>query len=274
MSNTPKVTVCIPVFNGEAFIGDTLEALLQQDYESYEVIVIDNASEDKTREIVKNFEDRGVRLLVNEKNLGMTGNFNECLKHAEGDYVQILCSDDRLANDCLKKKVAALEANPSCVMCVSATEIRDDDGKVRMVRRSFSRDMMIKGSDMIKKSFRKRNLYGEPSNVLIRTSAISDGTGFDPQMYYAVDWEFWLRLSLKGDVYYINEPLAAFYMRSGSETGSLLKKKERIVKDDKLLVKLCLENKDMALSGFDGFRHTLSSKIRLYMKIVYSKLIK
>lgn len=266
----PKVTVCIPVYNGDQFIAGTLESLLEQDYENMQIIVIDNASETPTCEVVEQFFDRGVTLIRNEKNVGMTGNFNKCLEHAQGEYLQILCADDRILPGCLTKKVAALEANPSCAMAISATEIRDEAGKTMFVRRSFSSDRLIKGKDMIRTSFRKHNMYGEPSNVLMRTACLKQTTGFHPDMYYAVDWEYWLRLSLTGDVYYINEPLAAFYVRGTSETGTLLKKKEKIIADDRLLSKKCRENPQMELTAFDGFLHSLNGTIRLTMKIVFA----
>lgn len=274
MNLLPKVTIVIPVYNGERFIKETLEAVVCQEYSNLEIIVVDNASEDSTCEIVSAFSSKGVKLIKNEKNLGMTGNFNRCLELADGDYLQILCSDDRISNDCISKKVTAMEANPTCAMCISATEIRNDSGKVLFKRKSFKKDRMISGEKMIKKSFRRYNLYGEPSNVMIKVSSISDGMKFNEEMYYAVDWEFWLRLSLKGDVYYINEPLSSFYARGDSETGSLLKKKKKIINDDKLLVKICRENKFMNINVFDCFMHSLKGRIRLYMKMIFSKIKK
>lgn len=273
-SVNPLVTVCVPVYNGEKFIAQTINCMLNQTYKNIVIKVIDNCSTDNTCEIVNAINDSRVVLIKNEKNVGMTGNFNKCLDNADGKYLQIICADDKVADNCIEEKVKALEAYPNCAMVFSASQVRDADEKVIMKRNPFSTDREIDGIRMLKSSFRKHNLFGEPSNVMLRTSCIKEAGYFDPKMYYAVDWEYWSRFCLTGDVYYINKPLAYFYVRNTSETGMLLTKKKEIIADDKLMVELCKSNKKMQITSSDVIAHNLNGKIRLLMKMVFAKIKK
>lgn len=271
-SEKPLVTVCIPVYNGAKYILNTINCILRQTYDNIIVKVIDNCSTDNTCEIVSSVEDARCILIKNEENVGMTGNFNKCLDYADGKYLQIICADDRIADNCIEEKVKALEAHSGCAMVFSASEVRDENEKVIMKRSPFKSDREIDGLKMLKTSFRKHNLFGEPSNVMLRTSCIAKAGYFDSQMYYAVDWEYWSRFCLTGDVFYINKALSYFYVRSTSETGMLLNKKKEIENDDKLMVKLCSSNKNMQITAFDILAHNINGKIRLAMKTVFAKI--
>ncbi len=270
--SNPLVTVCIPTYNSSAFIKQTVETILKQTYKNIIVKVIDNCSTDDTRDIVESIDDERVVLIKNETNVGMTGNFNKCLDYAEGKYLQIICSDDKIANNCIEEKVKAFENNADCSLVFSATEVRDENEKILMKRNPFHNDKKINGLRMFKKAFRNHNLYGEPSNVMMKVDCIKEAGYFDPKMYYAVDWEYWSRFSLTGNVYYINKPLAYFYIRNTSETGMLLNKKEEIVNDDKLFVDICKSNSKMKVDFWDVLSHNFNGKIRLFMKIVFAKI--
>lgn len=274
MNNEPLVCVCVPVYNGEKFIEGTVKAILKQTYPNIVIKVIDNCSTDNTCAVVEAIEDSRIELIKNETNVGMTGNFNKCLEYATGKYLQILCADDKVAPQCIEKKVAMIEKNPNCTLVFSASEVRDETEKVILKRNCFRKDTVISGMDMLKKAFRKYNLFGEPSNVMLKVDAIKDAGLFDEKMYYAVDWEYWTRFCLTGDVCYVNEPLAYFYVRSTSETGTLLKKKPEIVKDDKIFVDLCKNNEKMGITSQDILMHNINGKIRLEMKMLFAKLKK
>lgn len=95
-------TIAIPTYNSENIVEKALLSALNQKYKkSYEILIVDNASSDKTIEKVKKVNEQGIRVVVNKTNVGLFGNHNECLKHATGDYVLFCHSDDVLMENAL-----------------------------------------------------------------------------------------------------------------------------------------------------------------------------
>ena len=93
-----KIITAIPVFNGEAFIGQTLESVARQTLRPDRVLVLDNCSTDRTEEIVRNFKDLACEFIRNPTNLGLFGNLNRCLEFAaETEFLHILHADDAIA---------------------------------------------------------------------------------------------------------------------------------------------------------------------------------
>lgn len=102
-----KFSICIPVCNGEKVLGETLRSILSQSFEDYEIIIVDDRSEDKTEEVVRGFKDKRIKFFKNEKNLGYSGNLEECRKKANGEIIYLMGQDDILAKDALEKTYQA-----------------------------------------------------------------------------------------------------------------------------------------------------------------------
>src|SRR6267154_4200111 len=96
MSSGPLISICIPAYNNEHFIGSTLESVLHQTCSNFEIIVTDDHSTDRTISVVKKFGDRRIRLVENQANLGIAGNWNKALSLATGKYVKVMGADDLL----------------------------------------------------------------------------------------------------------------------------------------------------------------------------------
>ena len=113
----PLVSICIPVYNGETYIRQAIESVLAQTYTNFELIISDNLSTDKTLEIVDSIRDDRIKISKNKKNLGLVGNFNACIHKANGKYVKVLCCDDVLSPDAIKKEVDAFEKERTRERC-------------------------------------------------------------------------------------------------------------------------------------------------------------
>ena len=107
----PKVSILIPVYNREKYIGECIQAALAQTYSNIEVIVVDNASTDRTWDICLDFADKDgrVRVFQNEKNIGPVRNWKRCIEEASGDYGKILWSDDLIAPDFVEKTLPLIQ---------------------------------------------------------------------------------------------------------------------------------------------------------------------
>ena len=271
--NKPKVSVCIPIYNGERFVEETIHSVLNQTYTDYELLICDNKSTDHTIEKINGFTDERIRLIQNAENVGMVGNWNICLKEAKGEYIKLLCADDLIAPDCLKKQVELLESDDNIVLAFNASYVIDETGKVVLKRRRFRKNKVINGKKYAKKSFHKGNMYGEPSNMLFRKDKSAEAGNFKDDLCYSPDWEYWMRLSLLGNVGYIDNYLMSFRVAATSTTSNLLKKLDVLVQDDKLLLRHMRENEIFKMTKGDAFIHSLVMRLRLYAKVVFLKLV-
>src|SRR4051812_14822954 len=129
----PAVSVCIPVFNGGPVIEETMGSVLAQTFTDLELVVIDNCSTDDTVARAQAVDDPRVRVVVNDTNIGMCGNWNRCLEEASAEYVKIVCADDVLYSDCLARQVRLLSEQPDAVLATGTRDIIDDDGR-RLMR--------------------------------------------------------------------------------------------------------------------------------------------
>ncbi len=127
----PKISLAMPVFNGASFVAETLQSLLSQDFEDFELIVTDNDSSDGTADIVLDFaaRDARVRYHHNGKNLGAANNYNRGFDLSRGTYLKWCAHDDNLSPNFLSACLRALEEDPQASLAFGVTERIDDDGK-------------------------------------------------------------------------------------------------------------------------------------------------
>lgn len=112
--STPLVSVLIPCYNAEKYIGETLESVFQQTWQNIEVIVVDDGSKDNSVEAIRGFRDPRLKL-IQQTNNGQTAALNVCLVHAKGDLVQYLDADDLIAQDKIELQVTRLIDTPGAV---------------------------------------------------------------------------------------------------------------------------------------------------------------
>lgn len=268
MSNL--VSVCIPVYNGEKTIEETVKSVLSQTYKELEIIIVDNCSTDKTWLIIDSFNDPRIKKFKNNSNIGMVGNWNKCLECATGEYVHFLCGDDILTADSIEKKVILADSDEDISLVFSASEIINEKDNVVMVRRQFRTDCVFEGKKLARKSFLSKNLYGEPSNVLFRRSLLSKIGDFSENMFYSIDWEMWLRLSVHGTVGYISVPLMKYRISKSNGTSSLSVK--NIILDDKIFVQNLLKLNVLKLGFLEILCHRFAVFLRLYARKIFMKI--
>ncbi|MCC7349881.1 MAG: glycosyltransferase family 2 protein [Phycisphaerales bacterium] len=130
--NAPRVSIGLPVYNGQAYLASAMESLLEQTYQDFELIVCDNASTDGTEAICRAFakRDRRVRYVRQIRNVGAAGNFNRTAELARGEYFRWAAHDDVCGPQLLQRCVEALDANPRAVLAQGTVAIIDLDGNV------------------------------------------------------------------------------------------------------------------------------------------------
>lgn len=130
-SQSPRVTVGLPVYNGARFLNRAIESILAQTYTDFELVISDNASTDGTPEICKAYaeKDKRIRYFRNQTNLGASKNFNYVFDLSSGEYFKWAAHDDICAPDFLSKCVEILDRDPSVVLCYPKQVDIDEDGQ-------------------------------------------------------------------------------------------------------------------------------------------------
>lgn len=245
------VSVCIPTYNGEAYIQETLNSVLNQSYQNIEVIINDDCSYDSTMKIISLISDDRVKCYSNREKKGLAGNWNEAVRHASGEYIKLLCQDDILFPDALLNQVRAINSDEiACV--IGNTDVIDSSGQVIIKRNRFKNDRMISGYKFAKRSLRGRNIYCEPGNLLYRTELFYKYGPYDKELKYTPDWDFAIRISCESKIYCLKDYIMSFRVSDNSETSRLYREKmKKLIKDTERLMEKQKVSKKIKINFFD-----------------------
>src|SRR5882762_4526395 len=140
-ANAPKVSVGLPVYNGERFVSEAIEAVLKQSFVDLELIISDNASCDRTEQICRDYaaRDSRVRYYRNCFNVGVNPNYRRVFSLSTAEYFKWVTHDDLQTLDFLEKSVAIMDREPGVVVCYPRVAVIDEHGTV-VKRRSYGLD--------------------------------------------------------------------------------------------------------------------------------------
>lgn len=183
----PLVTILMATHNGSRFIREALSSVLQQTYERFELLLVDDASTDGTGGVVRALGDARLRVVRNSSQLGLTRSLNRGFELARGEFIARIDDDDLWAERrMLARQVAYLVSHPD-VGLVGAQNIVVDARGREMYRWRVQTD-----DASIRRSFLRRNQFVH-SGVLIRRRALPEA-GYDQRRRFAQDYELWLRI--------------------------------------------------------------------------------
>ena len=134
-NDPPKVTVFIPVYNREAYIGTAIESILRQSFPQFELLLVDDGSTDHSVEVLRSYDDPRIRVVCNESNRGIPYTRNRGLELARGEYIALLDSDDTAQPDRLRKQVAFLDHHPDHVQVGGWKQAMDEHGRLLKKRK-------------------------------------------------------------------------------------------------------------------------------------------
>lgn len=205
-SNAPCVSIGMPVYNGEEYLGEAIESLLTQTFSDFELIISDNASTDRTADICRAYaaRDPRVRYVRNGTNLGAARNYNQVVELARGKYFKWASHDDVCAPQLLERCVAVLEREPAVVLCYARTQFIDEEGQViekhedRFDLRSSSPHERFAG--VFEAPGWCNPIFGVVRTDVLRQTALIGG-------YYSSDRVLLAELALRGRFYEVPEYL-------------------------------------------------------------------
>ena len=216
MQGAPCLSVLLSSYNYGHFIGDAIRSVLEQDFEDYELIIVDNASTDNSLEIISSFNDPRIRLIVNPSNLGPHKSMEIMLHNAKGKYVRMLCADDVLLPGTMRKQVECLNNYP-CVNLVTCDFIVTDSNlnytSIYSCCRGFAN-----GDDVIYSCLsRMKNEIGNPSSVMFRAEDLKNAI-VDKNLHLSCDVDFCIQILKKGCYYNLRMP--GIYYRRHEKTDT------------------------------------------------------
>lgn len=221
----PRVSIGLPVYNGERYLLFALDSLLSQTFTDFELIISDNASSDRTQEMCRSYAamDRRIRYYRNEKNLGAIWNFNRTVALASGPYFMWASHDDIWEPTFLARCMAVLEARPDTVLVHTKTRIIDENGdRVADYDATFKTDSphaSVRFHDLLRAPHKWFQTFG-----VIRTSVLTQTPLYGA--YAASDIVLMSHLSLMGPFYEVPETL--FHNRQHAQQSSKLDRYTRM----------------------------------------------
>jgi Glycosyl transferase family 2 len=203
---TPRVTVLMAVHNGEPYVGESVQSVLDQTFTDFELLVVDDASTDATVEIATGFGDERIRLLRNERNLGQVRSLNRGLPEALGEYVARLDADDTCRPTRLERQVEILDAQPRVGLVGTWMDAVDDRGRL-LGRLQKTLDDYV---DFLYHTLIMRVYVSHPSAMYRRDPVLRLG-GYDEATGPAEDKDLWRKLALERfEARIVPEPLVRY----------------------------------------------------------------
>lgn len=213
MMHIPRLTIGLPVYNGENFLEESIEALLGQTFEDFELVISDNASTDHTADICKKYEkqDSRIRYVRQPQNIGLSPNHNFTLDVARGEFFKWAAHDDLYARDLLKLCVEALDEHPNVVLAHCWTARIDGTGAVVKVEQYPLATADANAPERFRSTLFDNG--GDDDGGVIRTKVLRDIT---PQgSYHHADRTAISELALHGPFYHV--PQWLFFRRDHPE---------------------------------------------------------
>lgn len=233
------VSVVIPTYNQEGFIGDTIDSVLNQSYPNVEIIITDDGSADNTANIIKSYATKyypKIIPLLNIENVGIAENLNRALAHVRGEYIAWLGGDDLMLPQKLERQVEVLKKRRDAAGCCHDAEVfASSSGQIIG---SFSE--LYNGQPGLKEGgvdlWFDTDYHMLPSTVMIRSTAVPE-RGFDKRLRYVNDWLFDIEVFRLGKCVPINETLARYRRHDKNVSSS---QQAKVVNTEEALIALAI----------------------------------
>ena len=213
----PRVSVVIPTFNCERFIGRTVGSALRQTYRDFEIIVVDDGSTDGTQAVLAEYGE--ALHYIKQANQGASAARNAALSRATGEYIAYLDADDLWHPEKLAHQVEYLDAYPSCGFVHTEVAVIDEQDSVLYARFNKETGRTVPQGKCLRDILQRSHI--QTLTVLERRSAFDRAGKFDLRLPVAQDYLHWIQVALHGyEIGYLPEPLGQYRWRAGSLMSS------------------------------------------------------
>ncbi len=221
----PKVSVVMPTYNQAQYIGIAIESVIAQTFQDFELIIIDNHSNDGTENVIRSFDDRRIRYEKFHNNGVIGASRNRGIASARADLIAFLDSDDRWYDAKLATTVQAFEHTPNIVAaCHAENKIRDGHIIGVIEKSAYT-------GELYEKLLFHRN-YLSPSAAVVRSRAARELGGFSerPEFVGVEDYDFWIRIAKIGPIALLPDILGEYRLHENNFTANRERLADRLLK--------------------------------------------
>lgn len=275
----PKVCICLPCYNNEDTIERTLKSIFEQTYKNYDVVIVDNRSTDNTvdriHKVISDYKDfvGKVKIIINDKNIGASNNWNKCIENSYGDYMCLYHADDVYLPTIVEKQVSyMIEHLDVGIVFVNAYIIDSEDNIVseHKVPLKYVNEGILGFEDICECLINDGHIMMPPSGMYRISALRKYNYRFSEKYKYGFDTDFFIEIGKKHRLAFLNEKLMKYRLyNSASASYRVVLRYKHTLHDDFIDV---IKNQIIK----EGVTYKLDSieYIRLYNKGIKEKMIK
>lgn len=234
--NRPLASIIMPNYNDGIFLKESLSAIFNQSFKNFELIFIDDNSQDDSLDIINIYQQKhsNIFLLKNKINKGIEFTVNKGIKYARGKYLIFCAADDKVLPNFLKKQIDFLESNDKIALCVSDPSFFYEDKIERYNLMSFDGSLVLTPSETVK-LMRKTKFWIPSHSTIYRKESIIKYGKYHPSLECYSDWFLNLKIALNEKIGYLSGTFAAMRLRKDSYSFCKKGGKENIILLDNLM---------------------------------------
>ena len=186
--NAPAITVLMPVYNAEKYLAEAIDSILNQSFDNFELLIINDGSTDNSEKIILSYSDNRIRYVKNEKNIRLIATLNKGIEVAKGKYIARMDADDVSLLNRLRVQFEFMESNPDVALCGSWFELIGDRTGIAKY---------VPGHNEIMMRMLYQCHFCHPSVVMRKSMIDTFEVKFDAAYIHAEDYEFFVRIGEK-----------------------------------------------------------------------------
>ena len=206
MTDNPKISVVMSVYNGERYLKEAIDSILNQTFTDFEFLIVNDGSTDASLEIIQSCQDERIRLINNEQNIGLTKSLNKAMSQARGEYIARQDADDISLPNRFEEQIKYFDQHPEVALLGTSVYKIDEQGKV-VGRITVPAKP---GGNLL-----KANQFSHGSTMFKREVVDRLG-GYDELFRYCQDYEFWGRIAKHYTVRNLTQPLYKLRFHGGN----------------------------------------------------------
>lgn len=233
----PKVSVILTSYNHAAYIAAAIDSVLGQTFTDFELLIVDDGSQDNSRDVINTFADPRIKTFLYEENRGPVLAVIDAMKSAQGKYIAVHHSDDLWALDKLEKQVAFLDANPNYAACFTWVEFVDEQGKPNELdasddyRKVFDQTNRTR-AEWLNHFFYNANCLCHPS-AMLRREVVEKFKVYEAHGFWQLpDYLAWIRLCFHAELFILPERLTQFRLRRERQENTSATTFDKVIRAD------------------------------------------
>ncbi|MDN4495103.1 glycosyltransferase family 2 protein [Ureibacillus aquaedulcis] len=211
MKNKPFVSVIIPTYNRANQVLEAIQSVLNQTYQDFEILVIDDNSSDNTSQIINDLKDPRIYYYKLSKNQGAPTARNIGIKKSKGDLIAFLDSDDQWVFNKLEKQIEIINNDNNIGLVYTG---------IKVINNQYEKVIKPCKRGDLSESLLKENYVGSTSSILVKKDLMIEAGGFDLTFKSCQDWDLFIKLSQKTEIDFVEQPLVLYFEHDGERIST------------------------------------------------------